>query len=415
MSEPLDIVILGLSITSSWGNGHATTWRSLVRGLAARGHRILFLERDAPWYAGNRDEPKPDGATTVLYQSVDELIGTFEKQVANASLVMVGSYVPDGIRIGEWVTSIANGVCAFYDIDTPITMRQLRAGGADYINADLISKYDAYLSFTGGPTLKELETRYGSPMARPLYCSVDQQIYQPIESPARWGLGYLGTYSEDRQPALNQLLIEPANRAKESSFAVAGPQYPASIEWPNNVDRFIHLSPREHPAFYGSQRFTLNVTREAMKEAGYSPSVRLFEAGACAVPVISDWWEGLDNFFTLGKEVLVAESTEDVLRYLRDLPDAERRALGMAARRRVLAEHTPLTRALQIELYFKEMNDHLSTGTARRNRRRGEGAHRVASRPLTQQNGQGAGGATGKTTGASNSASGVHQPSGAHV
>ena len=128
MSPPFDVVILGLSVTSSWGNGHATTYRSLIRGLAARGHRVLFLERDVPWYAGNRDQPHPAGARTELYESVEDLTARFEREVSEADLVIVGSFVPDGARVGDWVTSVARGVTAFYDIDTPVTLAEARPG-----------------------------------------------------------------------------------------------------------------------------------------------------------------------------------------------------------------------------------------------------------------------------------------------
>ncbi len=370
MSRSFDIVILGLTVTSSWGNGHATTYRSLIRGLAARGHRILFLERDAPWYAGNRDEPNPPGTSTWIYDSFDELVRRFEGVVEQAALVIVGSYVPDGVQCGEWVTSVAAGKTAFYDIDTPVTLAKLEAGDEEYITPALIRRYNAYFSFTGGPILHTIESQYGSPMARPLYCSVDPEKYHPVSTETRLDLGYLGTYSADRQPALEALLLEPARQWRSGRFAVVGPKYPESIRWPSNVQRTIHLSPREHASFYGAQNFTLNVTREAMKQAGYSPSVRLFEAGACGVPVISDWWEGLDSVFRIGKEVLVTETTEDALRILHDLPETERRAIAESARRRVLAEHTPEQRAIQLEGYVKEMDDnHLSLGATRRYRR----------------------------------------------
>jgi spore maturation protein CgeB len=413
VTERFDIVILGLSVTSSWGNGHATTYRGLIRGLAGRGYRLLFLERDQPWYAGNRDEPQPYGAVTKLYQSVDELIARFEEAVSQARLVIVGSFIPEGARVGEWVLTVASGATAFYDIDTPVTLVQLESGQADYITPTLISQYDAYLSFTAGPTLDLIQTRYGSPMARPLYCSVDPALYHPENRAQTWDLGYLGTYSDDRQPVLESLLLEPARQWSGGKFAVVGPMYPETIAWPPNVDREIHLSPREHAAFYAAQRFTLNVTRAAMKKAGYSPSVRLFEAGACAAPVISDWWEGLDTLFEPGKEVLVACDAEDTLRYLRDIPDSQRLALGEAARRRVLAEHTPEQRALQLEHYLKEMNDHISAHTPRRNGRHRKIADGLDRGMPPQQQGENASGPTRAEAVAAPDSSGLHQPSGA--
>ncbi|MDQ2669896.1 MAG: glycosyltransferase [Gemmatimonadota bacterium] len=352
------IVILGLSITSSWGNGHATTYRGLVRELAARGHDILFLERDAEWYANNRDLPSPPFCRTELYDSVAELSARFAGDVRDAGLVIIGSYVPDGIAIGEWVTSTADAVTAFYDIDTPVTLAALERGECAYLTPSLIARYDLYLSFTGGPTLQRIERQFGSPMARALYCSVDPALYFPdAAGKSRWDLGYMGTYSDDRQPALERLLLEPARRWREGRFVVAGPQYPPEIAWPQNVERVMHLSPREHRAFYTAQRFTLNVTRADMIAAGWSPSVRLFEAAACGVPIVSDWWEGLGDFLEPGREILVARSADEALGYVRDLPEAERLALGARARGRVLAHHTAAHRAAELEAYALQLLD----------------------------------------------------------
>ena len=412
MPEPFDIVILGLSVTSSWGNGHATTYRGLIRGLAARGYRILFLERDAPWYAGNRDEPNPAGARTALYESFDQLSGSFEPQVASAGLVIVGSFVPDGVRVGEWVTSIAKGTTAFYDIDTPVTLARLAAGCHDYICPELVRRYGMYLSFTGGPVLRQIETSFGAPMARALYCSVDPEQYRPLTQPVRWEMGYLGTYSDDRQPSLESLLLEPARQRPGGRFTVAGAMYPDDIRWPGNVDREIHLPPGAHAAFYSSQRFTLNITRDAMKRAGYSPSVRLFEAGACGVAIISDWWEGLDSLFDIDTEVLISTSTEDTLRILHDLPDARRQAISDAARRRILEEHTPLQRAAQLEGYWREAHDNAVAHPARIHGRDREIACGIYAGVASEPEGTTAGGAVGGDAGGGSDQGRLHEPFG---
>jgi spore maturation protein CgeB len=229
MHGSLSIVVLGLSITSSWGNGHATTYRALVRELTARGHRVLFLERDQPWYAGNRDMPHPPHGRTVVYQSLEELQDGFAGEVAAADAVIVGSYVPDGIAVGDWVQALATGATAFYDIDTPVTLAALERGECSYIAPRQVSGYHVYLSFSGGPTLDRLERSFGSPAARPLYCSFDPQLYYPESRPEQWDLGYIGTYSDDRQPTLDRLLVEPARRWPEGRFIVAGPQYPEHL------------------------------------------------------------------------------------------------------------------------------------------------------------------------------------------
>jgi spore maturation protein CgeB len=342
------IVFLGLSVTSSWGNGHATNYRALMRALANRGHDVLFLERDVPWYAAQRDLPNPPWGRTALYGSLDDLRSRFTADVRDADLVIVGSYVPEGVAVGEWVTDTARGLPAFYDIDTPVTLGKLGRGDYEYLAPHLIERYRLYLSFTGGPTLQRLEDELGSPCARAFYCLVDPDEYGPLDADERWDLGYLGTYSDDRQPALERLLIEPARRDPSLRCVVAGPQYPDGIDWPANVERIDHLPPSRHREFYAAQRLTVNVTRADMVRAGWSPSVRLFEAAACAVPVVSDIWDGIDTFFVPDEEIVLAASPEDVADALRrhDLPD-----IGARARERVLADHTAERRVAQLEEY----------------------------------------------------------------
>ncbi len=353
--KSMDIVILGLSITSSWGNGHATTYRGLVRELVKQGHRVLFLERDVPWYADNRDLPNPPFGRTELYEDLDILRDRFTDTIRNADLVMVGSYVPDGVEVGRLVQAKAGGVTAFYDIDTPVTLAKLRRKDYEYLHPDLIPGYHLYLSFTGGPVLDRLEKEYGSPAARPLYCSVDPSLYFPMERNLEYDLGYMGTYSDDRQPPLEALLLEPARKWPDGRFVVAGPQYPDSVAWPGNVARIDHLPPAEHCEFYNRQRFTLNITRQDMIQAGYSPSVRLFEAAACGIPIISDYWPGLETFFELNRDILVARSYEDVLGFLREISDDDRRTIGERARQRVLSNHTAAHRAAELETCVREV------------------------------------------------------------
>jgi len=343
------VVFLGLSITSSWGNGHATNYRALVRELAARGHDVLFLERDVPWYARQRDLPAPPWCETRLYDSVAQLRRTCAGDVRAADLVVQGSYVPDGVAVADWMLATAQGVRAFYDIDTPVTLAKLERGDHEYLAPALIPRFDLYLSFTGGPTLRRLERRFGARRARAFYCLVDPDAYAPAEVPLRWDLGYLGTYSDDRQPLIDALLLEPARRLPRARFVVAGPQYPEQIAWPANVERRDHVAPAGHGAFYAAQRFTLNVTRADMRSAGWSPSVRLFEAAACGVPVISDRWDGLDRLFAEGEEILIADGAADVQRMLEEISEQERRAVGDRARRRVLAEHSAQRRVDQLE------------------------------------------------------------------
>lgn len=340
----MKLVVLGLSLSSSWGNGHATTFRALLSAFAARGHEVLFLERDMPWYAQNRDLPRPDFCDLRYYGSVGEL-DDWADAIASADAVMVGSYVPDGIAVGAFVQRTARGATCFYDIDTPVTLARLARGDCDYLSADQIPGYDIYFSFTGGSTLDRLERDFGSPRARALYCSVDVARYRPLPGPKEWDLTYLGTYSDDRQPTLERLLIETARACPDRRFAVAGPQYPAGIDWPANVERIEHLPPADHAAFYSASRFTLNVTRADMIAAGWSPSVRLFEAGACATPIISDRWDGIEDLFEPGRAIMLADTTADVIAAL----GRDAAALGENARAAVLAGHSSQCRGAQLE------------------------------------------------------------------
>ena len=352
MAGALDFAFIGLSLRSAWGNGHATTYRALLGALIARGHRVHFYERDRSWYADNQDLPAELAPHLVLYDSLDALRDTHGQAIANADVAVLGSFVPEGARVADWLLRAAHGVAAFYDIDTPVTMSKLREGDCDYLRADQIAGFGLYLSFTGGPFLESLRRRYGA-HAEPLYCAVDARRYAPSHVPARCDLGYLGTYSPDRQPLLQKYLLDVAQAWPQGRFAVAGPQYPESIAWPRNVTRIEHLEPARHRAFYTSQRFALNLTRADMVAAGWSPSVRLFEAAACGVPVISDAWPGIETFFTPGREIVLAHEPAQVLQWLRDTPEPARRALGTAARQRVLAEHTASHRARTLERYIE--------------------------------------------------------------
>ncbi|WP_165224084.1 CgeB family protein [Affinirhizobium pseudoryzae] len=357
-NNPLNIVIIGLSLSSSWGNGHATTYRALVRGLFAEGHEVLFLERDVPWYAANRDLAEPDFCTLAYYDRIDDLIGTYGDAIRYADAVIIGSYVPEGAKVIDSVAALNPSRFCFYDIDTPVTLAALARGEDEFLKASQIASFDAYFSFTGGPILTRLEEAYGVPRALPLYCAVDADRYKPTGEAPVWDLGYLGTYSPDRQPTLERFLIEPARRLPDMRFVVAGPQYPETIDWPDNVERIDHLPPTEHASFYSRQRFTLNVTRADMIAAGWSPSVRLFEAAACGSPIISDEWPGLSDLLPDGEAILIARDTEDVIAALTDLDEGRRLAIAEAARTRILESHTGEARARQLVSDLQSLAPH---------------------------------------------------------
>ena len=353
----LDLVFIGLSLSSSWGNGHATTYRALLQGLAARGHEILFLERDKPWYQNHRDLGDPTFCRLAMYDSLADLKERFGERIARSDGVIVGSFVPDGIAILDFVLTAARGTRVFYDIDTPVTLAAIGRGEADYLQARQIREVDLYLSFSGGKVLERLRNDYHAKHVEAFFCAVDDTRYRPLSGPTIWDLGYLGTYSDDRQPTLERLLIEPARRLPDRRFVVAGPQYPETIVWPANVERIDHLAPADHPAFYARQRFTLNVTRADMIASGWCPSVRLFEAAACATPIISDRWNGLSDLLPQNEAILIAESTDEVVHALTEIDESERTELARHARSIVLGAHTGLARAAELERHLAAAAD----------------------------------------------------------
>ena len=350
----MKIVVFGLSITSSWGNGHATTYRALLRALDRRKHKIVFFEKDEPWYASNRDLPLPEFCDLRLFERWEEALPAVRRELSHADAALLGSFFSPGIRAADEIAASKAKVKIFYDIDTPITLAKLRSGENQYVRRDQIGQFDLYLSFTGGPILEQLHREFGARVALPLYCSCDPSSYFPRPAWRRYqcDLGYMGTYAADRQGKLEELFLEPARRLKQARLILAGPQYPKALRWPKNVKRIVHLSPKYHPQFYSSSRFTLNLTRSEMVRWGYSPSVRLFEAAACGCTILSDFWPGIGSILKVGDEVLVTESADQVIHLLEDMEDAEIQRIGRRARERVLSEHSSDRRAQEFESYL---------------------------------------------------------------
>lgn len=349
------LVFFGLSLTSSWGNGHATTYRGLLQGLRRLGHDLLFVERDVEWYATHRDLPHPPQARLLLYRHWTEVRSAAVVAARQADAVIIGSYFPDAVALVECLLPTPPPLLCFYDMDTPITLQSLRSGRCAYLRAEHIPAFDLYLSFTGGPVLEELRHIWHARRVRPLYCACDEAAYQRACRPHAPGFAFsfLGTYAPDRQPKLERLFLAPARNLTRLQFRVAGSMFPHPDAWPPNVAYIPHLAPPEHPAFYANSRFTLNLTRQAMVEAGYSPSVRLFEAAAAATPIISDSWPGLSELFSPGSEILVANSGSEVCQFISSISSFEASALGRAAQARVLASHTCTHRARELEQYLQ--------------------------------------------------------------
>lgn len=352
----MKLVVFGLTISSSWGNGHATLWRGLCRALVARGHRVVFFERDVPYYAGTRDLWEIPGGELVLYPDWEAVRPTAERHLADADVGVVTSYCADGAAASDLVLGSAVSVRSFYDLDTPVTLDALESGReVPYLPPDGLGGFDLVLSYTGGRALDALRERLGARRVAPLYGHVDPDVHRP--APPAGGtqadLSYLGTYAADRQAAVDALFLEPARRMPERAFWLAGAQYPHDFPWTPNVWFRQHLPPSDHAAFLCSSALTLNATRRAMAEMGWCPSGRLFEASACGVPILSDAWDGLDAFFTPGEEILVARTTEEAMEAI-SAPRERLERIARAARERTLAEHTSERRAVDLEAALEE-------------------------------------------------------------
>ncbi len=352
----MNIVIFGLAVSSSWGNGHAALWRGLIKGLLHDGHRVTFFERDVPFYAEHRDMTElPQGGCLVVYPDWPSIVTKARHALADADVSIVTSYCPDAVAAAAEAAASAVGLSCFYDLDTPVTLSRLAAGEAvEYLGQAGLAPYGLVLSYTGGAALTLLRQKLGARRVVPIYGSVDPAQHHPVRGRRdRAILSYLGTYAEDRQAALEALFVEPARRRPADRFVIGGAQYPKQFPWTDNIWFMRHLPPAEHPAFYCSSRMTLNVTRAAMATMGHCPSGRLFEAAACGVPILSDAWPGLDEFFTPGEEILVASDTGGAMAAL-DLSDAELARIAANARDRTLAEHTALRRAREMVAAFEQ-------------------------------------------------------------
>jgi spore maturation protein CgeB len=348
----MHFVIFGLCISSSWGNGHATLWRGLVKALVGRGHTLSFYEKDVPYYASTRDGWfPPAGVRVCLYAGIEDVVEDIKRELAHTDVALSTSYCADGVAASRILLDSAVPIKAFYDLDTPVTLNSLRSGASvPYLPAEGLGGFDLVLSYTGGRALTELQSRLGAKVVAPLYGWVDTETHAPATSlrEFRSELCYLGTFAGDRQRALDELFVQAARSQPDKRFAIGGAQYPDDFPWTPNIFFVRHLPPSLHPAFFCSGRATLNVTRHAMAQYGFCPSGRLFEAAACGAPILSDWWEGLNWFFEPGKEILPVRGTDDVLAAL-SLSDQELRNVAAAARTRSLESHTAARRVLELE------------------------------------------------------------------
>lgn len=357
----MKIAIFGLTLRSSWSNGHATLWRGLCKSLIKLGHEFVFFERDEPSYASTCDwpalPPAMSNSQLTLYSDWSTVEATARRELADCDAAIVSSYCFDAQAATDAILSAGRPLALFYDLDTPVTLDTLRSGRqVNYVPTRGLRDFDLVLSYTGGAALEELRTDLGARRVRTLYGHVDPDVHRPTAAAAKYraALSCLGTCSADRHTMLEELFIAPARLRPAKKFLMAGARRPEHYSWSDNVDFVDYLPPQQHPAFFCSSRLTLNVTRQPMVRLGWCPTARLFEAAACGAAVISDEWCGLDDFYTPGEQILVARSSADILSAL-DLSDARLQQIGRDARERTLDEHTSLHRARQLIHYLEEL------------------------------------------------------------
>ena len=355
------IAIFGLTISSSWGNNHATLWRGLGKALVELGHEFIFFERNVPRYSGMRDWtslPSSMGdSELVLYSDWSTIEARARRELLTCDAAIVSSYCFDAQAATDTILDVQHPLAVFYDLDTPATLETLRSGKqVPYIPWRGLGDFDLVLSYSGGAALEALRSDLCAHRVRALYGHVDPDAHHRVHAIPRYraALSWLGPYSADRQAMLEELFVTPARLRPDQRFLIAGAQYPEHFPWSPNVSFVDHVPPLQHAAFFCSSRLTLNVTREPMARMGWCPTLRLFEAAACGAAVLSDEWCGLDDFYTPGEQVLVARYCDDTLAAL-ELSDAQLQSIGRAARERTLDEHTSLHRARQLIHYLEEL------------------------------------------------------------
>ena len=349
----LSIAFFGSSLVSAYWNGAATYYRGIIRALAERGHQVTFYEPDAYERQAHRDIPDPPWARVVVYsaEGEDEVRRCLEA-ARRADLVVKASGVGvfDPLLEAEVLELKAPGrAVAFWDVDAPATLARVKADPRDPFRA-LIPRYDLVLTYGGGPPVVSAYEALGARACVPVYNALDPETHHPVEPDGRFegDLGFLGNRLPDREARVEQFFLGVAAERPEQRFVLGGAGWDDKPK-PANVRYVGHVYTADHNAFNCSSGAVLNVNRDNMAETGFSPPTRVFEAAGAGACIITDAWVVIETFIEPDHEVLVAKDGRGVAEHLGRLTPERRRALGEAARRRVLAEHTYEHRAHQLE------------------------------------------------------------------
>jgi spore maturation protein CgeB len=346
------IAFFGSSLVSAYWNGAATYYRGIIRALAARGLEVTFYEPDAYERQQHRDIEDPPWARVVVYPATEAGLSKALEAGAGDDLIVKASGV--GVFDRELELAVANlkrpgNLVAFWDVDAPATLDRVHLNPGDPFTG-LIPRYDVVFTYGGGPPVISAYEALGARECVPVYNGLDPETHRPSEHDARFAgdLGFLGNRLPDRESRVEEFFLGPAARLPRMQFLLGGAGWgdkPRS----SNVRYFDHVYTRDHNAFNCTPLAVLNISRESMARYGYSPATRVFEAAGAGACLITDAWEGVEQFLTPDVEILVARDGEEVAGHLKGLTPARAQAMGQAALRRVLAEHTYADRAELVE------------------------------------------------------------------
>jgi spore maturation protein CgeB len=346
------IAFYGSSLLSSYWNGAATYYRGLLRDLAGRGHSITFYEPDAFDRQSHRDIDPPDWCRVVVYDATIAAARAVIAEAVHADVVVKASGV--GVFDDELLTGVIRAarpgaIRLFWDVDAPATLAQLRAE-PDHPLHRALPHLDAVLTYGGGPPVVAAYEGFGARRCRPIYNALDPTTHFPVPPEPRFtaDLNFLANRLPDREARVETFFLEPAARLPGRSFILGGNGW-GDKPMSGNIQRLGHLGTADHNAFNTSSRAVLNVARDSMAEVGFSPATRVFEAAGAGACLITDAWEGVEQFLTPNQEILVARDGADVIAHLTDLTPERARSIGDAARARILAEHTYSRRGAEVD------------------------------------------------------------------
>lgn len=353
----MKIAFYGSSLLSAYWNGAATYYRGMLGELAKRGWEVVFFEPDAFDRQQHRDIDPPDWAEVVVWENSLEACREVMRRASEADVVVKASGVGvfDDELLGVFDHARPDALTIFWDVDAPATLAEMRAAPEHALKRPL-PRVDQVLTYGGGPPVIEAYLAMGARACRPIYNALDPSTHHPVERNERFSvdLALLANRLPDREARIERFFLKPAAMLPERTFLLGGNGW-HDKPMPANVRTLGHVGTGDHNAFNGSPLAVLNVARDSMAEVGFSPATRVFEATGAGACLITDWWEGIEQFLEPDVEVLVARDGAEVAEHLKRLTPERARAIGEAARRRVLRDHTYAQRAEEADALFRTL------------------------------------------------------------